>query len=101
MIFFITGADKESIEFKNGAEDQKVSVKATETEVVFDTYIPKDDEDHASYAQSYQFLKFEITGGSQAIENVESAEKAVKYFENGQLVIIKNGVKYNALGAQL
>ena len=27
--------------------------------------------------------------------------KAVKTFENGQVVIIKNGIKYNAMGAQL
>ena len=37
----------------------------------------------------------------QGIENAEVAEKAAKFFENGQLVIIKNGVKYNALGAKL
>lgn len=37
----------------------------------------------------------------QAISNVNAAAKAVKVVENGQLVIIKNGVKYNALGAQL
>ena len=35
------------------------------------------------------------------ISNTEVENKAVKFFENGQLVIIKNGVKYNALGAQL
>lgn len=40
-------------------------------------------------------------GSQQAIENAEVAEKAAKFFENGQLVIIKNGVKYNALGAKL
>jgi len=39
--------------------------------------------------------------GTQAVENVENGVKAEKFFENGQLVIIKNGVKYNALGAQL
>ncbi len=38
---------------------------------------------------------------SQAIDNVNAAVKTVKTFENGQVVIIKNGVKYNALGAQL
>ena len=38
---------------------------------------------------------------STAISNIEVENKAVKFFENGQLVIIKNGVKYNALGAQL
>ena len=36
-----------------------------------------------------------------AISNTAIESKAVKFFENGQLVIIKNGVKYNALGAQL
>lgn len=39
--------------------------------------------------------------GAQGIEDVNSAVKAEKFFENGQLVIIKNGVRYNALGAQL
>ena len=37
---------------------------------------------------------------AQGVENVDAAAKAVKTFENGQLVIIKNGVKYNALGAK-
>lgn len=36
-----------------------------------------------------------------AIDNTEVSEKAVKRIENGQLVIIKNGVKYNALGAEV
>lgn len=37
----------------------------------------------------------------EGVENVQADVKAVKVFENGQLVIIKNGVRYNALGAQL
>ena len=36
-----------------------------------------------------------------AISNTAVESKAVKFFDNGQLVILKNGVKYNALGAQL
>ena len=36
-----------------------------------------------------------------AISNTAAESKAVKFIENGQLVILKNGVKYNALGAQL
>lgn len=36
-----------------------------------------------------------------ALSNIAVESKDVKFFENGQLVIIKNGVKYNALGAQL
>ena len=37
----------------------------------------------------------------QGIEDLNDGVKAVKVFENGQLVIIKNGVRYNALGAAL
>ncbi len=40
-------------------------------------------------------------GPSTAIDNTVMGEKAVKTFENGQVVIIKNGIKYNAMGAQL
>lgn len=37
----------------------------------------------------------------QSIDKANTGAKAVKSFENGQLVIIKNGVKYNALGVAL
>ena len=36
-----------------------------------------------------------------AINNTAVDSRTVKFFENGQLVILKNGVKYNALGAKL
>lgn len=36
-----------------------------------------------------------------ALQHNAVAEKAVKAIENGQLVILKNGVRYNALGAKL
>ena len=48
----------------------------------------------------YRIVKA-VVGDNQAIDNVNAEVKSVKTFENGQLVIIKNGVKYNALGAQL
>ena len=35
-----------------------------------------------------------------AIENVQQSVKAVKVIENGQLFIIKNGVRYNAAGVR-
>ena len=49
----------------------------------------------------WKLQSVEIPDGHQAIDNIEAGEKTVKTFENGQLVIIKNGVRYNALGAQL
>jgi hypothetical protein len=38
---------------------------------------------------------------TEGIENAAAAVKAEKSFRNGQLIIRKNGVEYNALGAQL
>lgn len=40
------------------------------------------------------------TGGT-ALHNNAAEAKAVKMIENGQVVIIKNGVKYNVLGAEI
>lgn len=37
----------------------------------------------------------------KGVKNVNATVKAIKTIENGQLVIIKNGVRYNALGVQL
>ena len=48
--------------------------------------------------------RFQIVGRNDAptaIENSEFIEGANKRIENGKIVIIKNGVKYNVLGAQL
>ena len=58
------------------------------------------DADGKTTEAKWQLISVEVPG-AQAIDNVEAAEKAVKFFENGQLVIIKNGVRYNALGAKL
>ena len=40
-------------------------------------------------------IEFPATVG---IDNTDAAIKAIKYFENGQLIIEKNGVKFNAQG---
>ena len=46
------------------------------------------------------FTVYNVKGGAgTAIDNTVVSEKAIKMFENGQLIIIKNGVKYNALGS--
>ncbi len=51
-------------------------------------------------AGGYILHKIQIVG-SQDIENTNAEVKTIKRYENGQLVIIKNGVRYNALGTQL
>ena len=46
------------------------------------------------FVQNILFMSTKVT----AIDNAEAEVKAVKTIENGQLVIIKNGVRYNAAG---
>ncbi|MBO5618821.1 MAG: hypothetical protein J5902_02430 [Paludibacteraceae bacterium] len=72
---------EEYVTLKFYAEGSEVSIKET--------------------AGGYRIISATIGGGEQAIDNVNANVKAQKVFENGQLVIIKNGVRYNALGAAL
>lgn len=58
------------------------------------------DVEIKEFVGGYRISKIEA-GASQGVENVLDNAKAVKFFENGQLVIFKNGVKYNALGVEL
>lgn len=39
--------------------------------------------------------------GTSAVDNVVVNKQATKFFENGQLVIMKDGIRYNALGQAL
>lgn len=52
-------------------------------------------------ATDWTWEQLTYKGSATAIENTEAEVKAVKFYENGQLVIIKNGVKYNALGVEI
>ena len=50
----------------------------------------------------YGVYKFIVDENYTAVENVESVKiGAEKVIENGQIFILKNGVKYNALGAEV
>lgn len=42
-----------------------------------------------------------LTEEEQGVENAEAVVKASKMIEDGQVIILKNGVKYNALGTQV
>ena len=44
-------------------------------------------------------IKATLKGEEQGIEDVDAAAKATKTIKNGQLIIEKNGVQYNAQGA--
>ena len=40
-------------------------------------------------------------GDEDAVENTTIKANTIKTIENGQVVIIKDGIRYNLLGAQL
>ena len=42
-----------------------------------------------------------VDASTTAVENVEVKQQGAKFIENGQMYIMHNGVKYNALGAQV
>jgi len=86
-----------SISFNGWGTDKDVlnTLTATGTEIV----LWSDDRAENPTAAKFK-LGVILPATAQGVENVDAAAKAVKTFENGQLVIIKNGVKYNALGAK-
>ena len=47
------------------------------------------------------YIGFSQSGPSTALDNIQTEEAPVKFFRNGQLIILKNGVEYNAQGAKL
>ncbi len=59
------------------------------------------DVEIKEFAGGYRITKIQIGADAQGIEDIEAAPKAEKFFRDGQLIIRKNGVEYNALGAQL
>jgi hypothetical protein len=58
-------------------------------------------DDKAAFNVTEIALVAKEDGGATAVENTTVSEKAVKTIVDGQIVIIKNGVRYNTLGAQL
>ena len=52
-------------------------------------------------SETYELYTFHLTGAKQvsAVDNITTTVVPVKVIENGQLIIIKNGVKYNVAGA--
>lgn len=54
-----------------------------------------------TYASNVLTVTYPDNGGGTGVDDTVVEGKAVKRMENGQLVIIKNGVKYNALGTEV
>ena len=56
--------------------------------------------DEVNLAETVAGATLEIIS-SEGINNVTDDSKAIKRIENGQVIILRNGVRYNALGAEV
>ena len=60
-----------------------------------------DDYAQGMYGISEKGYAAPCVSAAAGVENTEIKAKSAKFIENGQLYIISNGVKYNALGAEV
>ena len=60
-----------------------------------------DDYDEGMYGLTEKGYAAPCVATAAGVENTEIKAKSAKFIENGQLYIISNGVKYNALGAEV
>jgi hypothetical protein len=95
--------------------DVKITPEAGEDEYVPEIYLSLKEGTVATYtagedvdtfigefvSETYELYTFHLTGAKQtsAVDNITTTVVPVKVIENGQLIIIKNGVKYNVAGA--
>ena len=60
-----------------------------------------DDFEEGIYGSDQMGFAAPCVDAPTAVENVEVKQQGAKFIENGQMYILHNGVKYNALGAQV
>ena len=60
-----------------------------------------DDVEIKEFAAGYRICRIQVGEEETAVDNIKADAKTIKTIENGQVVIIKNGVKYNALGTEI
>ena len=57
--------------------------------------------DRPSIPQSKAFIQGLEFAGESAVANVANAAQSVKHIENGQIIILRDGVRYNMLGTEI
>lgn len=94
----VEGATTSTIELAAWGENKDVLTEITPALGATEIVIWSDLRDEAYTAAKLKLGAVIYDSEGTANENVKAEVKAVKSIENGQLVILKNGVKYNALG---
>lgn len=113
VITDLSVGDKVKINLKKALENKEAMIEgATVTKHNFDDVVVELEaaaEEIRVYSKNeagdadakWQITSVVIGGDESAVDNVKADAKTIKTIENGQVVIIKNGVKYNALGTEI
>ena len=99
VTFAVEGAaEGASVSFLAWGTDKDVlnTLTATGDEIV----LWSDDRAETPNAKKFK-LGVLLPADAQGIDNTNASTKVEKFFRDGQLIIRKNGVEYNALGAKL
>lgn len=99
VTFAVEGAaEGASVSFLAWGTDKDVlnTLTATGAEIV----LWSDDRAETPNAKKFK-LGVLLPADAQGIDNTNASTKVEKFFRDGQLIIRKNGVEYNALGAKL
>jgi len=87
----LAGATVESIDL----DDVAITLTATGSEIRMFSKTPDNGD------AKWKLTSVEVPDGGQGIDNTNAAVKVEKFYRDGQLIIRKNGVEYNALGVKL
>ena len=87
----LAGATVESIDL----DDVAITLTATGSEIRLFSKTPDNGD------AKWKLVSVEVPDGGQGINNTNATVKVEKFYRDGQLIIRKNGVEYNALGARL
>lgn len=112
VITDLSVGDKVKINLKKALNKEALIEGATVTKHNFDSDVVELEaaaEEIRVYSKNeagdadakWQIASVVIGGDESAVDNVKADAKTIKTIENGQVVIIKNGVKYNALGTEI
>jgi len=112
VITDLSVGDKVKINLKKALDKEAMIEGATVTKHNFDDVVVELEaaaEEIRVYSKNeagdadakWQITSVVIGGDESAVDNIKADAKTIKTIENGQVVIIKNGVKYNALGTEI
>ena len=96
----LEGATVSTINLVAWGSDKKAYTTITAASDAEEIIIWSDDRSESYVAKKFKLGAIIPVENATAVSNT-AASKAIKIIENGQLVIIRDGIRYNALGTQL